>query len=119
MTATKFKGFSVTLSCKISNVASPAYYWLKDGRNVTGGTVDSSSVAKFTIESVQFKDMGNYSCVATDTNTANSWTSATATLSVQGTVFPVTILTYDIVIIQYIHVLVIYVANILIFKKVI
>ena len=82
----KWKSSSVDLFCKISNVVSPVYYWLKDGRNVTGGTVDSNFVAKLAIKEVQFTDMGNYSCVATDTRTASSWTSSAATLTVQGTI---------------------------------
>ena len=84
--AKAIKDLSFTLSCQISNVGSPLYHWLKDGSNVTRGTssVDSNS-ATFTINSVKFSDMGNYSCVATDSQTGRSWTSGSATVIVEGT----------------------------------
>ena len=53
---------------------------------MTRGTssADSNS-ATFTINSVKFSDMGNYSCVATDSQTGRSWTSGSATVIVEGT----------------------------------
>ena len=86
LSAKVIKDLSFTLSCQISNVGSPLYHWLKDGSNVTRGTsyVGSNS-ATFTINSVKFSDMGNYSCVATDSQTGRSWTSGSATVIVEGT----------------------------------
>jgi hypothetical protein len=77
--AGSFASFSVTAS----GTAPLSYQWMKDGTNISGGTV-----AIFSISSAQIADAGSYSVVVT--NSTGSATSNQAKLTVNA---PVTIVT--------------------------
>ena len=63
---TAIKGSTATFDCQI-DVSQPSYHWLKDGTNITKGSISlSGSVSSLQIDNLAFSDSGNYSCVATD-----------------------------------------------------
>ena len=78
------KGTTTTFECRI-DVSQPVYQWLKDGSNITKGSISLSGLAVLLlqIDDLEFSDSGNYSCVATDKQSGETATK-TATLTVQG-----------------------------------
>ena len=77
------KGTTTTYDCQI-DAPQPSYHWLKDGSNITKGSVSlSGSVSSLQIDRLEFSDSGNYSCVATDRQSGQSG-ERTGTLAVKG-----------------------------------
>lgn len=80
---TAIKGSMVTFDCQIG-VSQPSYHWLKDGSNITKGSISlSGSVSSLQIDNLAFSDSGNYSCVATDIQSSQSG-ERTGVLVVKG-----------------------------------
>ena len=77
------KGKATTFECQI-NVVQPSYHWLKDSSNITKGSTSlSGSVSSLQIDSLEFSDSGNYTCVATDEQSGQR-AERTGTLTVKG-----------------------------------
>ena len=75
-------GSPVTFTVAAAGSPAPTFQWQKDGANLSGATLST-----LTIAAVAAADVGNYTCVAT--NSAQSVTSATATLTVTPPAAPV------------------------------
>jgi plastocyanin len=73
--ATVPQGSPTTLSVTASSTSALSYQWLKNGVNISGANLNA-----LTFSTVSTNDAGNYSVVIT--NSANSITSAMATLTV-------------------------------------
>ena len=77
------RGSMTTFDCQI-DVSQPSYYWLKDGSNITKGSISlSGATSSLQIDGLEFSDSGNYSCVATDKQLGHRG-ERTGTLTVKG-----------------------------------
>lgn len=77
------KGSQISYECQI-DVSSPSYQWLKDGSNITKGSISlTGSVSSLVVNNLKFSDAGNYTCVAKDTQSGQEG-ERTGTLAVKG-----------------------------------
>lgn len=84
------KGTTATFDCQ-TDVSQPSYRWLKDGRNITKGSISlSGPVSSLQIDNLEFSDSGNYSCVATDRQSGQSG-ERTGMLAVKGMLYQVSL----------------------------
>ena len=73
------KGQSITLNCTAGGNPSPDYQW-RGGKSATGSTLE--------LTSLEFKDEGTYTCVASNTIEAGARSSsASVQLTIEGKVF--------------------------------
>ena len=72
------KGQSITLNCSAVGNPSPAYEW-RGGKSATGSTLE--------LTSLEFKDEGTYTCVASNTIEAGAKsTNNSVQLKIEGNV---------------------------------
>ena len=77
------KGSQITFECE-TDVSQPSYHWIKDSNNITKGSISfSGSVSRLLVNNLAFSDAGNYTCIATDTQSGQRG-ERTGVLAVKG-----------------------------------